>query len=37
MGNKSLSAGTIASQLDDGRHFVIIRGAPKPEYMNKNA
>ena len=37
MGDKETSAITLATQLEDGRYFVIIRGALSPEYMNEKA
>lgn len=37
MDDKETSAITMASKLEDGRYFVVIRGVPRPEYMNKNA
>lgn len=37
MEGKETSAITVATQLEDDRYFVIIRGAPRPEYMNKKA
>ncbi|MHB8089803.1 MAG: hypothetical protein ACYDH2_16305, partial [Anaerolineaceae bacterium] len=37
MDGKETSAITMATQFEDGRFFVIIRSAEKPEYMTKNA
>ncbi len=32
---KKASAVTMATQLEDERYFIIIRGGSKPEYMNQ--